>query len=231
MNASSINIKLLNILLCVLFITACTSINGVSSRNDSTKPIYYIYLAGPEVFLPDPIAAGEKKKQRIQDLNEKHGWPFELIGLYPMDNDIPDFKPNRQTGLRIYQANIELMNKADFVVANMVRFRGPSMDVGTAFEMGYMRGLKKGVFAYYETYPFYQREELPGEYVERVQQFYTIDPQNPEKDIYGQSIESFEMSDNLMMIGALDDSDTVVKNSFDEAILAVAKSILRQRSL
>ena len=71
-------------------------------------PVYYIYLAGPEVFLPDPVKAGADKTALIARLNDERDWPFRLVGLYPLDPDIPDFKPDRDTGLRIYRANIAL---------------------------------------------------------------------------------------------------------------------------
>lgn len=212
---------LLPSLFLAIFVISCSQ-----TPTTDKKPIYFIYLAGPEVFLPDPIAAGVKKKQLIQELNTQHDWPFELVGLYPMDNEIPDFKPNRETGLLIYQANIELMNKAHYVTANMVRFRGPSMDVGTAFEMGYMRGLGKPVFAYYESKPFYGKEETPGYYAERVKKFYQTNPDKPDHDIHGQSIEHFEMADNLMMIGALNDSQTTLQLNFEAAVMAIAEDIL-----
>ena len=93
------------------------------------------------------------------------------------------------------------MDKAHFIAANMVRFRGPSMDVGTAFEMGYMRGAGKPVYAYYEAEPFYGESESPGVYAARVAKYYKLDPANSRADIDGQSIESFAMADNLMMMG------------------------------
>ncbi len=190
------------------------------------KPTYYIYLAGPEVFLPEPVIAGESKKTRIQELNEGHNWPFQLVGLYPLDNDIPDFAPDFETGIRVYEANIELMNRAHCVAANMVRFRGPSMDVGTAFEMGYMRGLGKPVFAYYEAEPFYGKPEEPGIYAKKVSQYYQVSPDNPHVDAYGQSIEDFNMPDNLMVIGALGSGVSTIAEDFDTAIMQIAKYLM-----
>lgn len=195
---------------------------------DTKTPTYYLYLAGPEVFLPDPIAAGEAKKATIKALNEKHKWPFTLVGLYPMDNEIENFKPDFSTGMQIYHANIELMNKAHFVTANMVRFRGPSMDVGTAFEMGYMRGLSKPVFAYYDAKPFYGDDEQPGIYAERVKQHYPVSPDQAGKDAHGQTIEDFEMADNLMMVGALESGSGNIANSFEDVVLQIAESIKAQ---
>ncbi|RBP53037.1 nucleoside 2-deoxyribosyltransferase [Arenicella xantha] len=213
-----------------LFLAALALVQTESARAKTVPegdiPTYYVYLAGPEVFLPDPIAAGVHKKQAIQMLNQQHKWPFKLVGLYPMDNEIEDFAPDFKTGIAIYQANVNLMDKAHFVTANMVRFRGPSMDVGTAFEMGYMRGLNKPVFAYYDAKPFYGAVEKPGVYAERVAKHYPTDPDNPEKDAHGQSIENFAMADNLMMIGALQSGHGEIADSFEQVILQIAEHIM-----
>jgi len=195
------------------------------------KPTYFVYLAGPEVFLPDPIAAGAEKKALIKSLNEKYDWPFQLVGLYPMDNEIADFKPDFVTGLKIYDANIALMDKAHFITANMVRFRGPSMDVGTAFEMGYMRGLSKPVYAYYDAKPFYGKDEAPGIYAERVNQHYPISTEHKGKDVHGQTIEDFAMADNLMMIGSLESGAKEIAPSFELVILQIANAIKAQLKL
>ena len=189
------------------------------------KPVYYVYLAGPEVFLPEPVKAGQEKKAIIERLNAEHGWPFRLVGWYPLDNAIPDFKPDRDTGLRIYRANIAMMDKAHFIAANMVRFRGPGMDTGTAFEMGYMRGLGKPVFGYYESAPFYGKSEAAGLYSDNVALHYKLDVKNPRVDVHGQLVERFGMADNLMMIGALDDTGSTIQPTFEEAILRIAKSL------
>lgn len=210
----------------------CLVLSPSSFADDhNEKPVYYIYLAGPEVFLPEPIKAGDDKKATIKRLNKHHKWPFTLVGLYPMDNDIANFAHDRKTGLAIYRANIELMDKADYITANMVRFRGPSMDVGTAFEMGYMRGLKKPVFAYYDALPFYGKDEAPGRYQERVATHYHVHKDDAYTDIHGQSIERFDMADNLMMIGALDDTDTTIQSTFEEAIKGVAQHIMAKNKV
>jgi nucleoside 2-deoxyribosyltransferase len=39
-----------------------------------------IYLAGPDVFLPDAIAIGQRKREICQ----RHG----VTGLYPLDNTV-----------------------------------------------------------------------------------------------------------------------------------------------
>lgn len=192
----------------------------------SGKPVHYVYLAGPEVFLPEPIAAGAEKKARIAAMSRAADWPFELAGLYPLDNGIPDFRADFDTGMRIYRANIDLMNRAYAVAANLVRFRGPSMDVGTAFEMGYMLGLGKPVFAYYDAAPFYGREEAPGKYVDRVRAHCPVSEHDPRVDADGLTVDDFGMADNLMMIGALESGAGAIAESFDRAIEQIAASLL-----
>ena len=175
------------------------------------------------------MQAGENKKRQIDQMNATQGWPFRLVGLYPLDNEIPDFKPNSDTALRIYRANIAMMDRADAVVANMVRFRSPGMDAGTAFEMGYMRGLGKPVFAYYDAKPFYGVSEPAGLYADKVARHVGRDPNNLAVDVDGLLIEGFGMADNLMMIGALDDAGTTLQASFEEAVLRVAEHVANRR--
>lgn len=129
--------------------------------------------------------------------------------------------------MRIYRANIDLMNRAYAVAANMVRFRGPSMDVGTAFEMGYMLGLGKPVFAYYDAAPFYGREEAPGKYVDRVRVHCPVSEHDPRVDADGLTVDDFGMADNLMMIGALESGAGAIAESFDRAIEQIAESLLK----
>ena len=201
--------------------------HGADTGTDGGKPVYHVYLAGPEVFLPEPVAAGAERKARIAALSRAADWPFELAGLYPLDNEIPDFRSNFDTGMRIYRANVELMNRAHAVAANMVRFRGPSMDVGTAFEMGYMLGLGKPVFAYYDAAPFYGRGEAPGMYVDRVRSHCSVSEHDPRVDADGLSIDDFRMADNLMMIGALESGAGAIAESFEGAIVQIAESLLK----
>jgi len=214
------------IVFLVLLIQGCATSNTIES--EGVVPTYKVYLAGPEVFLPDPVAAGAKKKAMIEQLQKKHNWPFKLVGLYPIDNEIPEFAADVKTGLRIYYANIDLMNDADFVTANMVRFRGPSMDVGTAFEMGYMRGLNKPVFAYYDAMPFYGKAEIAGIYKDRVAKHYPVSSSDPHKDVHGQSIEDFQMADNLMMVGALDTANGSIASDFENVIMQIAEYLISQ---
>ena len=99
-----------------------------------------IYLAGPDVFLPDAIAIGRRKKE----LCAQYG--FE--GLFPFDNEISPNAAGERTDKLIYRANEAMIRGADLGICNLTPFRGPSADVGTVFELGLMVGLGKRVFGY-----------------------------------------------------------------------------------
>jgi nucleoside 2-deoxyribosyltransferase len=100
-----------------------------------------IYLAGPEVFLPNAEEIGERKKA----ICRKHG----LEGEFPADIELDDSTlEGSKRGWQISRANEDLMCVCDLLIANMTPFRGPSMDVGTAFEMGFMRALGRPILGY-----------------------------------------------------------------------------------
>jgi len=147
-----------------------------------------IYLAGPEVFLQDPHAAGAAKKE----ICARYG----LQGVFPLDNelDLTELTPE-QSGLRISQANEQLMRDADAVIANMTPFRGPSMDVGTAFEMGFARALGLPVLGYANVVELFLERSIAATGA-RQEEGRWIDPAE-------MSLEDFSMTDNLMLDGAV----------------------------
>jgi nucleoside 2-deoxyribosyltransferase len=92
-----------------------------------------IYLAGPDVFRPD-VSVWAKSAREIC---RRYG--FEP--LLPIDHGetLPE---------KIFQANIDLIRKAQVVVANLDPFRGAEPDSGTCFELGYALALGKKVCGY-----------------------------------------------------------------------------------
>jgi nucleoside 2-deoxyribosyltransferase len=150
-----------------------------------------IYLAGPEVFLPDALWIAQAKKSICEDNG------FE--GLFPLDTNL-DLQglSGREAGLRISRANESLIRAADLLIANMTPFRGPSMDVGTAYEMGFMRALGRPVLGYTNSAePLLDRTiRLCSGRREATQWV----------DAEGLQIEDFGLADNLMLEGAVVDS-------------------------
>lgn len=100
-----------------------------------------IYLAGPDVFLRDAHALAARKKQLCREQGFEGAFPFDTI---------LDFTnlTQRDKAMRIYASDVALMDSCDICIAHMTPFRGPSMDVGTAYEMGYMRAQGKLVLGY-----------------------------------------------------------------------------------
>src|SRR5688500_12387249 len=100
-----------------------------------------IYLAGPEVFLPDALAMGARKAAMCA----QHG----LEGVFPLDAQLGLAglaKPEQAR--RISEENEGLMRSCAGLIANLTPFRGVSMDAGTAFEVGFMRALQRPVLGY-----------------------------------------------------------------------------------
>jgi nucleoside 2-deoxyribosyltransferase len=83
-----------------------------------------IYLAGPDVFLPDAVGIGRRKAE----ICAHHG----VTGLYPLDNDIDLLAPD--ASLQIFRGNEAMMNEANAVIANLTPFRGPGADAGTVYD-------------------------------------------------------------------------------------------------
>lgn len=146
-----------------------------------------IYLAGPDVFLPDAIAIGQRKREICQ----RHG----VTGLYPLDNAVDLAAPD--ASLQIFRANEAMMDEAHAIIANLTPFRGPGADPGTVYELGYMAGRGKFCLAYCND---------PEIYAERAARFTTVTRVSDKRliDRDGLTVEDFGLPDNLMMIHALD---------------------------
>lgn len=100
-----------------------------------------VYLAGPDVFLIDPADLLGRK----QRLCRRYGF----LGLSPLDTEVNlRTSSKRSTGLAISNANEELIRSCQLLIANLTPFRGPSADVGTAYELGFARALGRPVFGY-----------------------------------------------------------------------------------
>lgn len=146
-----------------------------------------IYLAGPDVFLPDAHAIGQQKR----DICRNHG----LIGLYPLDTAV-DLSA-ADASLQIFRELEAMMDAADAIIANLTPFRGPGADPGTVYELGYMAGRGKPCFGYCND---------PAPYAERVRRFTAVTTASGERltDSDGLTVEDFGLPDNLMMIHALE---------------------------
>jgi nucleoside 2-deoxyribosyltransferase len=148
-----------------------------------------LYLAGPDVFLPNAVEIGKIKRELCRK--------FGFVGLYPLDNEA-----STTTGISlskaIFDGNIAMLNEADAIIANLTPFRGVSADVGTVFEIGYGFACRKKVYGYSNVRTaFIERtKNLVSGAVETGQdgRLYAAD---------GLAVENFDRFDNLMIAEAL----------------------------
>jgi nucleoside 2-deoxyribosyltransferase len=173
-----------------------------------------LYLAGPDVFLPDPYARGRAMKE----ICDRHA----LEGVFPMD---PHPDPAQWAELpepyRIQLRCEAQMRSCDILVANLTPFRGPSADVGTAFEVGFMRALGRPVFGWAAT---------GSRFTERTLAFLGTVLNGEDgriRDQAGMLVETFDCFDNLMLDGGIAASGGVlVAEEGDE--LAVFERCIRE---
>ena len=141
-----------------------------------------VYLAGPDVFLPDPAGRFEALKQ----ICARHRlFAISPLDLLPGEADSAD----AHTIARRNEAHIR---RCDAVLANLTPFRGPGADPGTVYEIGYARALGRPVFGYACSGADYATRVralngsgLAGDVLDR--------------DADGLQIEDFGMFENLMI--------------------------------
>jgi len=132
-----------------------------------------VYLAGPDVFSANSAEIGQRKRA----ICEVHG----LEGHYPGDGVDLATIPPAEHARALFEACVEMMDRCIAGLANLTPFRGPSADVGTAFEMGYLFGRGFPVFGY---------TSHVDDYAARVSD-------------EGRAVEDFGLADNLMLEGPM----------------------------
>ncbi|RMX03542.1 nucleoside 2-deoxyribosyltransferase [Corticibacter populi] len=167
----------------------------------STQP--RIYLAGPDVFLPDQATRYAHYKQICARLG--------LCGLSPLDGEVPTGLPPAEQARHIYQANIALLASCDAVIANLCAFRGTEPDAGTVFEVGHAIASGKPVAAWLG-------EQARLDYLAWARQRLQL-PGHAMHDADGAALEDFGLPLNLMLAC----SCTALTSSFEEAAQALAR--------
>jgi nucleoside 2-deoxyribosyltransferase len=182
-----------------------------------------VYLAGPDVFLPDAVAWIERKKAICAGSG--------LTGVSPLD-DLPN-QPSEWAHLpdwrQIARRNEAHIRSCSAIIANLTPFRGPSADVGTVYEIGFARGLGLKVFGY---------ATVASAFLDRTLSAIGGGRQEADGswwDADGLLVEQFGLFDNLMIEGGITDSGgTLVRDDkdrwndltvFERCVDAAAKSI------
>jgi nucleoside 2-deoxyribosyltransferase len=138
-----------------------------------------VYLAGPDVFLPEAVAHATRKVA----ICRRYG----LSGLPPLNEDVESFADIPEAWQAIYQKDIAMMERCDVIIANLTPFAGTSADAGTLIEVGWFLGRGRPVFGYSnstENFETRMRRQLGACHAEL-------------------GIEGFHLPDNLMIVGAV----------------------------
>lgn len=151
-----------------------------------------IYLSGPDVFLPNAVELGEAKKELCR------AYGFE--GLVPADKklDFSGIATKYAKGVAIYHADLRLMQMSDLAICQLTPYDGPSADVGTVFELGWMTGQGKSCLGYTNSaFSMLDRIRALGHVIRFDERGWPVNEA-------GLRQEDFDMSDNLMIDGCLD---------------------------
>lgn len=162
-----------------------------------------IYLAGPDVFVPDPAALVKKKKEILVALG--------LEGCAPVDNNVleaaTDNPGEKGLAFEIARQNFRLMDHCDSCICQLTPYHGVSADVGTVGEIHYMYAQGKPVFAYSnDARPFFDRvrdDHYKGRIVKKMDPHFGVETVRGDD---GLLTESFGLFDNLMIPYAIEDS-------------------------
>ena len=144
-----------------------------------------VYLAGPDVFLPDPHRRGAA----LRAICAGQG----LEGVFPLD-PLPD-EPADWAALPLARAiarrNEAHIRRCHAVIANLTPFRGPGADGGTAYEVGFARALCLPVFGW---------SNVAAQYAARCQALPGTQPcDGTLRDAEDMEVEAFGLGDNLMI--------------------------------
>jgi nucleoside 2-deoxyribosyltransferase len=138
-----------------------------------------LYLAGPDVFLPNAAAQAEAKCRLCAE--------FGMTGIAPFNPDLDMARPAAQIWQEIYADDLRMMRESDAILANLTPFRGASADAGTLVELGWFLGQGKPVFGYSNS----------------AVSFAARSRTQPGDALPGTAIEDFGLADNLMIEGSL----------------------------
>ncbi len=140
-----------------------------------------VYLAGPDVFFPEALKIARERKNFLAGLG--------MQGVFPLDsqNEGESFS---KSAFVIFETNREFIDSCQALLANVTPFRGPSADVGTAWEIGYACGQRKPVVAYTEDLSVYRDKVFRGGW---------SGAPGEARDRDGNEVEDFGGVDNLMI--------------------------------
>jgi nucleoside 2-deoxyribosyltransferase len=140
------------------------------------------YLAGPDVFLPNAKQHAARKVAICES--------FGIKGRPPLNEDIESLSKfsNDEAWQIIYRKDLIMMEECDIIIANLTPFAGASADAGTLVEVGWFLGRGKPIFGYSNSASAFEQRMASV----------ALHP--------GIAVESFDLPDNLMIVGAVQGS-------------------------
>ena len=165
------------------------------------KSLPRVYLAGPDIFFPEAPTIARERKTLLAALG--------MEGVFPLDSQA-EGESFSNTAFAIFQTNRKLIDSCQALLANVAPFRGPSADVGTAWEIGYACGQGKPVVAYTEDLSIYRDKVFRSGWSES---------SNEARDRHGNEIEDFGGIDNLMITQSVIE----ICPTFEEAATALKR--------
>ena len=167
-----------------------------------------IYLSGPDIFHFKAAEIDTNKKA----ICERYG----LEGVSQLDiGEDRKFNGDASQATKIYNQIRDLIQSCDLLVANISPFRGPSLEVGTALEIGMMLGFGKPVVGY---------SLNDKNYAERLMSLHNVFelPLNEEgKNLEapdGLLVENFNLAEGALISGALQSAKMPISEDFESAV-------------
>lgn len=171
-----------------------------------------VYLAGPEVFLPDSVRVLNQHKA----ICNKYG--FE--GLSPFDGEVTE-EFGLERARKIYLENCKLIRACDIVAVNCNAFRGALVDDGSSFEIGFAKALGKKIYGFIQT-----KKTLPELVQLKIPTSNHTSGYRVDNDGYLLN-EDFGNSINLMLEFAIIESGgQLIEGNFENLIQVISQSLV-----
>lgn len=152
------------------------------------RPVRSIWLAGPEVWLPDFEVQASRQRALCLDSG--------FTGLTPDPIPHGAGEVGELEARELYAARMARLRQADAGVINLTPWRGPSVETGAAFEAGVLAGLGRPIFGYLNV-----ADESQAEYVDRVES--SVGAQRDEAGVWrdgdGCVVENFGLPETVML--------------------------------
>tara|TARA_B100000315_G_scaffold254808_1_gene296648 strand:- start:11268 stop:11807 length:540 start_codon:yes stop_codon:yes gene_type:complete len=170
--------------------------------------MFHVYLSGPDIFLPNSKDIDTNKKA----ICERYG----MEGVSQLDMaDERSFSGDAKMASEIFEQTRELISSCDLLIANMSPFRGPSLEAGTALEMGIMLGLGKPVLGYCLNQEDYAARLM------RLHDVFELPLNEASGDLQapdGLVVENFGLSEGALVSGAVQAANISIAEDFESAV-------------